>query len=65
MQMVLDRVKYKDSQNIANMFNFYFDTTVYKQLKDTDTVSEFIFNKDSLKSSLSIGPMNDIIYTYL
>jgi Notch-like protein len=36
---------------------------VYKQLQDTDTASEFIFTKDSFKSSLSIGPMNDIIYT--
>jgi hypothetical protein len=55
MQIVLDGVKYKDSQNIANVFNSYFDTIVYKQLKDNDTASEFIFNKDSFKSSLSIG----------
>jgi hypothetical protein len=36
---------------------------MYKQLKHTDTASEFIFNKDSFKSSSSIGPMNDIICT--
>jgi hypothetical protein len=63
MQIVLDGVKYEDSQNIANAFNSYFDTVVYKELKDTDTALEFIFNKDSFKSSLSIGPMNDDIYT--
>jgi hypothetical protein len=62
MQIVLDRVKYEDSQNIANAISSYFDTIAYKQLKDTDTASEFIFNKDSFKSSMSIGPMNDIIY---
>jgi hypothetical protein len=62
MEIVLDGVKYEDSQNIANAINSNFDTIVYKQLKATDTASEFIFNKESFKSSMSIGPMNDIIY---
>jgi hypothetical protein len=63
MQIVSDGVKHEDSQIIADVFGSYFDTVVYKQLKDTDTDTEFIFNKDSFKSSLSIGPTNDIIYT--
>jgi hypothetical protein len=38
MQIVSDRVKHEDSQIIADVFGFYCDTIVYKQLKDCSRI---------------------------
>jgi hypothetical protein len=52
MQIVSDRVKHEDSQIIADVFGFYFDTIVYKKLKDTDIDPEFIRELKEIFKSL-------------
>jgi hypothetical protein len=54
--------KYKNCQNIANAFNFYFNTVIDKESAITEITSGERLNKNKFHyylSSLPIGPIYD------
>jgi hypothetical protein len=60
--LVMNGEKYKNSKNIANAFNLYFNTMMDKQLAITEITSGERLNKNKFHhyiSSLPIGPIYD------